>query len=217
MMNMFKFVLFVIILPMVLTSCVSTQQNSSSTAYQHTPLQADISGLKKEHDDESVKIYIRPNAPTLQSYTHFIIDDVKTSPNDRSITALDQKKLNEMKVFFKETLTKELTEAGYRVGGNVTDKTLKISVVLSNIKIPKREANTLTLLIPVALSVGEVTLEAQFIQASSNRLDAVALTHAKGERFLNTSLWSEWADIKSSLSKLAKGIRQGIDNAHKSS
>jgi len=64
-----------------------------------------------------------------------------------------------------------------------------------------------------AISVGEVTIEGEFRDAATNRLDAVAIDTLAGSRVLNTSPWSTWADVEATFDVWAKGIREEIDSA----
>ena len=71
-----------------------------------------------------------------------------------------------------------------------------------------------TVLAPLALSVGEVTIEGVFIDAPTNRIEAVAVDRSAGSRLLNKSPWSTWADVDATFDIWAKGIRESIDEAH---
>lgn len=64
--------------------------------------------------------------------------------------------------------------------------------------------------VPV-IATGEVTVECEFRDAMSHRLDAVANERSKGSRWLNETPWSTWSDVTNSFDQWARGIRKAID------
>ncbi len=111
-------------------------------------------------------------------------------------------------------MTKELEQGGYTVTTKAGEKTMRISFVVSGVSIPNASANVVGVLLPIAIKVGGVTVEAAFRESVSNRIDAVAVARSEGSKVFNSSPWSTWADIESALDQWAKGIRQAVDKAH---
>lgn len=201
------------ILGMIMTLTFVSCGSSSKTVKDYKAT-TNLSGLVEDNSQDPTILYIRPNAPSLAEYNSFIIGSITLDPRDKTAKKLKPKDLTRILTNFRENLTKELKKSGYTVTDSPGEKTMEISFVLSGLKATKAAANTLSVLLPVALSVGGVTVEGTFRESVSNRIDAVAIARSEGSRVLNTSPWSKWADVESSLNKWAKGIAESIDKAH---
>ena len=73
-----------------------------------------------------------------------------------------------------------------------------------------------TVVAPIAVSVGDVKFQAEFIDAMTNKLNAVVIEGARGARGLNASPWSTKQDITTALDRWAQGFRETLDKANKS-
>lgn len=186
-------------------------QNKSVSQHNMTN---DISGLVQDVSVEPTILYIRPNVPTLADYNSFIIDPVKVDYSDQNMRDLDAEDLTKVKEYFRNKVASELSDSGYQIATQPGNGTMRISFTLSGIKVPNASANIIGILAPIALSVGEVTVEAAFSESVSNRIDAVAINRSQGSRVLNATAWSTWADVESAFDVWAKGIREGVDEAH---
>ena len=91
---------------------------------------------------------------------------------------------------------------------------MRISLKITGLKAPSALPNVTLVLFPVAISVGDVTVEAAFREALSNRIDAVVVDRSAGSRFLNSAPWSSWADVEKTFDIWANGVREAIDKAH---
>ena len=175
---------------------------------------ADVSGLELDESQLPALIYVRPGAPSFASYNRFIIDAVQVNYSDPNIIELKPEDVGRMQQAFRTKMVDELLEAGYEVGTRTEPNTMRISFTIANLKAPSAAANVTTVLAPLALSVGEVTIEGVFIDAPTNRIEAVAVDRSAGSRLLNKSPWSTWADVEATFGIWAKGIRESIDEAH---
>nr|WP_298929689.1 DUF3313 domain-containing protein [uncultured Allomuricauda sp.] len=187
--------------------------SSAKTVKNYTPVN-NLSGLEQDMSQSPTLVYIRPDAPTLAAYDTFILDPVKLDSRDASIKRLKTEDLNRIQNHFTESLTTELENKGYTITNTPSEKTLRMSFILSGIKVPNAAANVTSVLIPVALSVGGVTVEGTFRESNSNRIDAVVVSRAQGSRVANDSPWSTWSDVESALEGWAKGIAKAVDEAH---
>jgi len=185
-----------------------------SLAVKDTAIFSSISGLERDKTQTSNPVYIRPGAPTLSAYKRFIIDPVKVDYRDPEMKELDPEDIVEMQKYFREAMTDELRDGGYTVGTRTEAKTLRISLTISGLKAPSALPNVVALQAPIAISVGEVTVQAVFRNALANRIDAVVIDRTEGSRVLNPTPWSTWSDVKASFEKWAEGIRDAIDKAH---
>lgn len=89
-------------------------------------------------------------------------------------------------------------------------------MTIANLKAPSAALNVTNVVLPLpfSLSVGEVTVEAIFRQSAKNRIDAVVVNRAQGQRLMNAKPWSTWSDAEQSFREWAKGIRKAVDRAH---
>ena len=91
---------------------------------------------------------------------------------------------------------------------------MRLTFTISGLKAPSAIGNVTTALAPFAVSVGDVTVEWILREALTHRIDAVAVTRARGARTLNPSPWSTWADVEKTFDAWAKGLRETVDKAH---
>jgi len=193
-----------------IAGCAPTSRTVENHSYN-----ADLSGLKLDQSYSPTIVYTRPNSPAFEAYNRFIVDPVMVNYEDPSMEDLDPDTVAQMQAYFRDSLIKSLRDGGYKVGTRTESNTLRISLHLSGLKAPSAAANVTSAIAPFAISVGEVTVEAQFKEAVSNRLDIVAVANTRGSRFVNAKPWSTWADIEGAFDQWVEGIRQAIDNAHK--
>jgi hypothetical protein len=66
----------------------------------------------------------------------------------------------------------------------------------------------------LAISVVEVPVEGVFREPLTNRIDAVAVERAGGNRALKAKPWWTWADVVGMLDEWTEGGREAIDTAH---
>lgn len=202
-----------------MTACAPT----SKTVKDYSIIE-NTSGLVLDNSQAPTLVFKRPGVPTLAAYNRFIIDPVQVSYTDPEMEELDAEQVGKMQNYFRVAIIKELSEAGYEIGTRSEDKTMRISLTISNLKAwdGGGAANVAAIAagavvgLPMifAVSVGEVTVEGVFREALTNRIDAVVVDHSKGSRVLNSKPWSTWADVEGTFDKWAEGIREAIDEAH---
>ncbi len=187
---------------------------SSSKQVERHALTTNISGLVHDKSVEPTILYKRPNAPDLSSYNSFIVDPVRISYRDREIQKIPSEDLYRMQRYFRNKVSNELIEAGYKVVNQAEKDAMRISFTLSGIKAPNALPNVVGAIAPVAISVGEVTVEATFSEVETNRIDAVVIDRSQGSRVLNKSPWSTWSDIENAFNIWAKGIAHAVKQSH---
>ena len=173
-----------------------------------------LRGLAQDRSAEPTLVYVRPGAPTLGNYDSFIIDPVRVSYRDGSIKGLDNEQVRKMHRNLREELIAELISSGYDVVKRPGNRTMRISMTIANLKAPSAALNVSNVVLPFSLSVGEVTVEGIFKQSARNRIDAVVVNRAQGQRLMNKKPWSTWSDAEQSFKEWAKGIRKAVDRAH---
>lgn len=202
------------LLLLVITAISLSACGTVSKSIDKNALTSDISGLVQDESAKPTLLFKRPGAPTLASYNSFIVDPVRISYRDPSTQKIASEDLSRMQRYFREAVTSELREAGFNVTNQPGPQTMRISFTLSGIKAPSAAANIVGVLAPVALSVGEVTVEATFAETQTNRIDAVVIDRSQGSRVLNAKPWSTWADIESTFDRWAKGIAHAVRKSH---
>ena len=175
---------------------------------------ADVSGLERDDSESPTIIYRRPGAPGLGEFDRFIIDPVQIYYDDPNMEELSAEQVARVQEYLLDAMTTELTDAGYTVGTKSEAGKLRISFALRGLKAPSAGPNVTAVVIPIAARVGEVTVEAEFRDALTNRVEAVAVTRARGSRWMNPSPWSTWADVRKFCDGWAKGFREALDEAH---
>ncbi len=170
--------------------------------------------MKLDPSEAPSVVYKRPGAPSLAAYHRFIIDPVLINYNDPKMQEIKPEDIGRMSQYFHDVMIKELRDGGYEVGTRAQANTLRVTMILSGLKAPTAAANVSVLAAPFAVSVDEVTVEAVFREATTNRTDAVVVTRSQGSRILNPTPWSTWADVQKSFDQWAKGLRKAVDKAH---
>ncbi len=173
-----------------------------------------LSGLSQDRRELPTLVYVRRGAPGLGAYGRFIVDPVRISYSDPKMRELDADQLNEMQRRLQGAVAAELVAGGYEVGTRSGPGTLRISMTITNLKAPTAALNVSRAFVPFSLSVGEVTVEAAFRNTQSNRIDAVVVNRAEGNRVLASKPWSTWSDAEASFKEWAVGIRKAVDKAH---
>ena len=179
----------------------------------YTPT-VNISGLERDDSESPTIIYRRPGAPELGEFSRFIIDPVQLYYDDPDMAELSAEQIAKLRQHFLDAMTRELTDAGYTVGTKSEAGKLRISFALSGLRAPSAAPNVTAVVVPITARVGEVTVEAVFRDALTNQVEAVAVTRARGSRWLNPSPWSTWADVQKFCDGWAKGFRESVDAAH---
>ncbi len=187
---------------------------SGSKKVEKHALTTSISGLVQDKEALPTLLFKRPNAPGLENYNSFIVEPVRISYRDPSMQKFSSKDLSRMQTYFKNSVTKELREAGFTVTDQSGPKTMRMTFTVSGVKAPNAAPNVVGVLAPVALSVGEITIEASFKESMTGRTDAVVIDRSQGSRVLNMTPWSTWSDIESTFDRWADGIRRAVAEAH---
>jgi len=203
----------------VISACAP--KNIAVQGYEPT---VDLSGLELDKSQSPTIIYARPGAPGLDAYNRFIIDPVQVIYNDPKMKELSPEQVGRMTQYLRDAMINELRDAGYDIGTKSQAGTMRISFTISGFKAPSGggAANIGTigagtvagLPMIFAVSVGDVTVEWVLREALTHRIDAVAVTRARGSYVLNPTPWSTWADVEKTFDVWAKGLREAVDKAH---
>ena len=175
----------------------------------------DVSGLERDDSESPNVIYRRPGGRELGEINRFIIDPVQVFYEDPKMQELSPEQVSSMQEYLLYAVGRELRDAGYEVGTRSEPDTLRISFTLSGLKAPSAGSKVVAALVPYPASIGEATVEAIFRDGLTNRLEGVAVAHARGFRWLNSYYtWSTWGDVEKFLDDWAKAFRESVDEAH---
>lgn len=194
---------------LAISSCASV----SEKVVNHN-LKTDVTDLELDKTAEPTILYRRKDAPSLGAYNSFIIDPVAVDYQDPTVNKIAAEDLARIQKYFQKSVSDELKKSGYTVTDQPGDETMRISFILSGIKAPSAKANVVAAILPIAISVGEVTVEATFSESRSSRVDYVAVSQGRGSRVLNMTPWSTWADVESTFDGWAEGIAEAVNQAH---
>ena len=114
---------------------------SANKAIKNYVAATDLSGLVEDKSQAPTILYVRADAPTLGSYDTFIIDPIILDPRDASIKKLKTEDLTRIQNYFTKSLTGELENKGYTISDKASDKAMRMTFILSGIKVPNASAN----------------------------------------------------------------------------
>lgn len=194
----------------MLTALLLTACSTKDKPVQSHVFHSNTYGLKLKQESPAI-VFVRPNAKPLSSYKYFMIDPIKVDYNDPTVKKLSPQKIKKLQNYFYNSITNHLKEANYKIVKKVQPNTMEISFVLSGIKAPEQTTPKLiSAILPIAIKVGEVKIEASFKNTNTNQLDAIVINRSQGSKILNNSPWSTWADIENSFDRWAEGLVKHI-------
>jgi len=202
-----------IIAAVMLSSLLAACGTTTKSVEGFTP-SAGLNGLVQDRSELPTLVYTRPGAPGLGQYNRFIVDPVRIDYSDPKMRELNAEQMEQMQRRLQASVASELQAAGYQIGTRSGPGTMRISMTIANLKAPSAAANVARAFIPFSFSVGEVTVEAVFRNSAANRVDAVVVNRAQGNRIASSQPWNTWADAEKSFKEWAVGIRKAVDEAH---
>ncbi len=196
-----------VIVVTVLSACAAVEKKVENHLFK-----TDISGLVLDKSAEPTVLYLRKSAPDISTYNSFIVDTVTIDYRDPGMKEIDPEDLARMQKYFQERVQAKLKEGGNTITDQAGAGTMRISFILSGLEAPTAAPNVVAVLVPIAITVGEVTIEAAFRESKSDRVDAAVVSYLRGSRVLNSTPWSTWSDIESIFDQWAEGIAKAVNN-----
>ena len=207
----------------ILVIAITSACSPGSKTIENYNITTDLTGLTLDKSADPILLYKRDNAPNLSNYNKFIIDPIVVNYNKGMAQKIRDEDINRVQEYFSRKMTDELTKGGYQVVTKPQRQTMRISLVVSNIKAGGGGSANIAVMassaaigLPgvLAVNVGEVTVEAGFRESITNRIDAVVVERSAGSRFFKSKPWSTWADVEGTFDNWAEGIREALDKAH---
>ena len=188
-------------------------------------LVSNLTGLVQDVSKLPIIVYQRHGRTPLGAYDSFMVEPARVNIRDEKLADLKPENVRRLQNYLTEALVEALTDAGFKIVAVPQGNTLRINTVLGGFKASKAGgvANVGVMAagavtgVPVifAVSVGALTIEAEFIDAVSGETDAVILVRQQGSRIFNPSPWSTWSDVERSMTEFAEGFAETVSEAQR--
>lgn len=196
----------------------------------------DYSQLQSRADSEMIYNYVyeKPNTD-LASYNKFLIDAVTVFPSkDANFKGINANDLALLQKHFHDALAKALTENnGYQVVEEAGPGVIRIRAAFTDLVPVSPVMNTATTVIPQArllsgvisaatgsnLYVGQVGVEAEFLDAQTNERVAAVASKQAGKKYVpftdkKFDPTSTWGQVEQAMDYWAKKLRKRVDALH---
>jgi len=219
-----------------LIACLGSGTLSAADTPEYSGFLGDYSQLQARPDSQLIYNYVYEKPDTdFAVYGKFLIEAVTVFPSkDADFKGINANDLALLQKYFRDALVKALTEnKGYQVVEEPGPGVLRIRAAFTDLVPVNSVMNTATTLIPQArllsgvigaatgsnLYVGQVGIEAEFLDAQTNeRLAAVASKQAgkkyvplTGKKFDPAGTWGQ---VEQAMDYWAKKLRQRVDQLH---
>ncbi len=169
---------------------------------------ADTTGLSLEQESADLLLYRRPGVAKLNHYTAFIIEPVEVVYTSRGMMAVSQDEITEIKRYFQRAVISELREHGYQVVHKPAERVLRVQLKLTGLD-PGRPLLNLT-----GTTASAVTMEAEFRESLSDRLDAVVVSRRLGNtQGSEAATLGKVESVEPALDAWAVKFRRAVDRA----
>jgi hypothetical protein len=219
-----------------LIACLSSGNVSAADKPEYSGFLADTAQLQPRSDSAMIYHYVyeKPGVD-FTAYDKFLIEAVTVFPSkDANFKGINANDLALLQKYFQDALTKALTENdGYQVVQEPGPGVMRIRTAFTDLVPVNSVMNTTTTLLPQArllsgvistttgsnLFVGQVGIEAEFLDAQSNeRLAAVASKQA-GKKYVpftdrKFDPTSTWGQVEQAMDSWAKKLRARVDQLH---
>ena len=216
-----------------LIACLGSGNVIAADKPEYSGFLGDSSQLQARPDSALIYNYVyeRPNTD-FASYNKFLIEAVTVFPSkDADFKGINANDLALLQKYFRDALVKALTENnGYQVVEESGAGVIRIRAAFTDLVPVNSVMNTATTIIPQArllsgvistatgsnLYVGQVGIEAEFLDAQSNeRLAAVASKQA-GKKYVpftdrKFDPTSTWGQVEQGMDYWAKKLRTRVD------
>jgi uncharacterized protein DUF3313 len=219
-----------------LVTCLSSGTVMAAAQPEYSGFLGDSSQLQSRPDSQLIYNYAyeKPNTD-FSKYDKFLIDAVTVFPSkDADFKGVNANDLALLQKYFHDALVKALTENnGYQVVEEPGPGVMRIRTAFTDLVPVNPVMNTTSTILPQArilsgviskttgsnLFVGQVGVEAEFLDAQSNeRLAAVASRQA-GKKYVpftdkKFDPTSTWGQVEQAMDYWAKKLRTRVDQLH---
>ena len=186
-----------------------------SSKVDSAQLSVDVDGMTLQSEYLPTLVYVRPNAPTLENYTQFMMMPIAINDANPNIKAVSAENLTEMQQYFESVMATELNKSGYQLVTEASKETMIIAFIITDMKIPTETTNVSMLVVSgLSTSVGEVTVEAIFSDSMNNQVNAAVLESSRGSYMFNGNPLSTTSDVKAAFDNWASGFTNAPNVVH---
>ena len=202
-------------------------------APQYSGFLEDYSGLVEEPDKNLIYnyVYIKPGAD-LSGYSKFLIDAITVFPHpEADFKGINANDMTLLEKHFHAAMVKALTENdGYEVVEEPGPGVARIRVAITEVVPVRPTMNTLTTWVPQMrlmsglvgaatgsnFFVGQIGMEAEFIDAESGERLAVKVSKQAGKKYVpftgrTAKTASKWGQIEQAMEYWAQQLRKRVD------
>jgi hypothetical protein len=220
----------------VLIACLISGNVMAADKPEYSGFLGDYSQLQSRSDSAMVYNYVYEKPVVdFTAYNKFLIEAVTVFPSkDADFKGINANDLTLLQKYFQDALVKALTENdGYQVVQEPGSGVIRIRAAFTDLVPVNSVMNTATTIIPQArllsgvigaatgsnLYVGQVGIEAEFLDAQSNeRLAAVASKQA-GKKYVpftdrKFDPTSTWGQVEQAMDYWAQKLRTRVDQLH---
>ncbi len=218
----------------VLFSCViGVNHVVAAEEPQYSGFLEDYSGLVEKPDKNLIYNYVYQKPDTdFTGYTKFLIDSITMFPHpEADFKGINANDMALLQKHFHDAMVKALTENnGYEVVEEPGPGVARIRVAITDL-VPVRPAmNTLTTWVPQMrlmsgvvgaatgsnFFVGQIGMEAEFIDAESNERLAAMVSRQAGKKYIpltgrTARTASKWGQVEQAMDYWAQKLRKRVD------
>jgi hypothetical protein len=171
------------------------------------PASGFLSGYSNLKDSDGAMRFV---SPKLKDYNGFIIDPVQMS----AAKNLNEKERAEVAGYFSQSLAKDLTKRGYRIGGAPAPGVGRIRVAITDIQESKWYLNVHPASKLTGAGTGGASMEGEIVDSQSGDQLGAVIQAGKGSQF-ELDTFSKLDDVKDTIDKWVQAAGNRLDNLRK--
>ncbi len=187
----------------------------------------DYSKMKQGQDNQALKRYIDPSVD-FSRYDKVMIDKVVFYfKGDSKEVGIQPDELKMLADYFEKALVKALQDA-YPVVTQPGPDVLRIRIAITGVKAGNPVLAPASAVLPLgaavnalsnlttgeSISVGEASMEAEFLDSQTGRVIAQVMDHRTGSTYSTGTIGGKWGHAKEIFQDWAKRLRQWLDQVH---
>ena len=217
----------------VVTTALASSPVLAAEEPQYSGFLEDYSGLVDKPDSKLIYNYVYQKPDTeLTGYTKFLVDSITLFPHpEADFKGINANDLTLLQKYFQDAMVKALTEGGaYQIVEEPGPGVIRIRAAITDLVPVRPVMNSLTTWVPQmrivsgvvgAVSgsnffVGQVGMEAEFLDAASNERLALMVSKQAGKKYIpftgkTANTVSKWAQIEQAMDYWATKLRTRVD------
>ena len=183
---------------------------------QYSGFLGDYSQLRSSAKVKGALVYRSPYKTTAD-FDNFIIDPIRVHfiPSSGA-TAIDPEKLNELTVYFRAQIIKELKAGGYNVVNSPQGKTLRMRIAITDLKKTIAALNIHPTTKLSGAGLGGASIEGEGVDSQTDERIFAFVHTKKGSRFSFSEGLSTWGHAQQVMDFWAGKIVERLDEIRQS-